>query len=153
LNHASTGGEIEIRLATKADCPSLARLAVQLGYSASAEQIAQRLDAARKSDEHRVLIAQEHTGEIVGWIGLYVFRPITSDARVEISGLIVDEARRSRKVGALLLKSAEQWAISMGLHAIGLHCNVVRERAHGFYERNGYRVAKTQKVFEKKLSS
>ena len=152
MSQTPNGGEIEIRVATEEDCPALARLAVQLGYSASAEQIARRLDAARKSDEHRVLVAQEPIGEIVGWIGLYVFRPITSDARVEISGLVVDEARRSRKVGALLLKGAEEWALSVGLHAIGLHCNVVRERAHGFYERNGYRVAKTQKVFEKKLS-
>jgi GNAT superfamily N-acetyltransferase len=145
-------GGIEIRVATKKDCPVLARLARQLGYEASTEQIARRLDAVCKSDEHRLLVAQETGGEIVGWIGMYVYRPITSEARVEVSGLVVDETRRSRKVGALLLNGAEDWAISKGLRAIGLHCNVVRERAHAFYERNGYRVAKTQKVFEKTLS-
>jgi GNAT superfamily N-acetyltransferase len=150
VSYAPSGG-IEIRVATTEDCPVLARLAAQLGYEASTEQIARRLEVMRKSDEHRLLVAQERGGEIVGWIGMYVFRPITGEARVEVSGLVVDETRRSRKVGTLLLNSAEEWAISNGLRAVGLHCNVVRERAHLFYERNGYRVAKLQKVFEKKL--
>jgi GNAT superfamily N-acetyltransferase len=151
LTNESANLAIEIREATAQDCQALAKLAMQLGYNASAEQIAERLHAARQSDEHRVLVAQDPSGEIAGWIGLYVCRPITSDPRVEISGLVVDEAKRSRQVGALLLKSAEAWARAKGFCAIGLHCNVVRERAHLFYERNGYRVAKTQNVFEKKL--
>jgi GNAT superfamily N-acetyltransferase len=153
MSNTPSEAGIEIREAANEDCPALARLALQLGYSASAAQIAQRLNEAGTSDEHRVLVAQDQSGEIVGWVGMYVFRPITNDPRVEISGLVVDEARRSQNVGALLLKNAEKWAIAKGLNAIGLHCNVVRERAHGFYERNGYRMTKTQKVFVKTLSS
>ena len=143
---------IQVRPAVREDCEMLAKLAGQLGYESSADQIAARLEAARASDEHSVLVAQERGAEIVGWIGMFVFRPVTSDPRVEVSGLVVDEARRSQKIGQLLLQSAEEWALAKGCGTIGLHCNIVRTRAHGFYERQGYHLKKTQKLFHKVLS-
>jgi GNAT superfamily N-acetyltransferase len=143
---------IEIRPAALADCTALAALAGQLGYDSSPEQIAQRLEGLRKAGENAVLVAQERGRGIVGWISVYVFRTVTSDARVEISGFVVDERYRSRQIGAALLKSAEEWAIARGCRAIGVHTNVLRERAHVFYERNGYRLVKTQKFFRKDLA-
>jgi GNAT superfamily N-acetyltransferase len=54
-------------------------------------------------------------------------------------------------VGRLLVERGELWARERGLTTIGLHSNVIRERAHGFYLRLGYSVTKSQKVFRKPL--
>jgi GNAT superfamily N-acetyltransferase len=144
---------VPIRAAMGSECGELARLAGQLGYESSAEQIAQRLAGMARLSESAVFVAEKKPGEILGWISLFVFRPLTSDPRVEISGLIVDESHRSRQIGALLLQRADQWAIAMGCSVIGVHTNVTRERAHAFYERNGYTLLKTQKLFRKDVLS
>jgi GNAT superfamily N-acetyltransferase len=54
-------------------------------------------------------------------------------------------------VGARLLASAEEWARKRGCKSMSVRSNVIRERAHKFYERNGYEHYKTQKAFRKKL--
>jgi GNAT superfamily N-acetyltransferase len=63
----------------------------------------------------------------------------------------VDEGQRSLGAGAKLLEAAEQWAKARGCQGISVRSNVVRERAHGFYLRNGYEHYKTQKAFRKPL--
>ena len=44
---------------------------------------------------------------------------------------------------------AEAWAVAQGLGKVRVRCNVVRERTHRFYEREGFVVTKTQKIFDK----
>ena len=58
---------------------------------------------------------------------MFVFRSIAEDPRVEVSGLVVDEKRRSQGIGEKLLERAEQWAREKGCRAVGLRCNVIRE--------------------------
>ena len=153
MNDNSEQSAIRVRQAVGSDCAAMAKLARQLGYESSREQIAARLDEMRRSEERNVLVAETAGGTIVGWIGMYVFRTVTDEPRAEISGLVVDETARSRGIGERLLEAAENWAREKGLRAIGLHCNVIRERAHGFYLRHGYRETKTQKVFQKQLGN
>jgi GNAT superfamily N-acetyltransferase len=101
--------------------------------------------------EHVVFVAQLADGTIAGWIGAFVYRCVEADARVEISGLVVDERFRSQAVGRLLLDRAETWAREKGFSATSLRSNVIRDRAHAFYERQGYEHTKTQKSFRKNL--
>jgi GNAT superfamily N-acetyltransferase len=54
-------------------------------------------------------------------------------------------------VGRALVDQGEAWARARGLATIGLRSNVIRERAHQFYLRLGYKVTKSQKVFRKSL--
>jgi len=61
------------------------------------------------------------------------------------------EGHRSAGAGKLLLDEAERWAREHGCSAVNLRSNVIRERAHQFYLRNGYEHYKTQKAFRKKL--
>jgi len=61
----------------------------------------------------------------------------------------VAEAQRSGGVGAALVAAAEEWARVKLCARIRVRSNVVRERTHRFYERLGYRVVKSQKVFDK----
>jgi GNAT superfamily N-acetyltransferase len=141
----------EIRLARPADYPRMAELAGQLGYPATPDDIARRLAGFITTGENVVFVAQLADESIAGWIGAFVYRCVEADARVEISGLVVDERFRSQSVGRSLLERAESWAREKGLSATSLRSNVIRERAHAFYERRGYEHTKTQKSFRKKL--
>jgi GNAT superfamily N-acetyltransferase len=141
----------EIRPARPDDYPRMAELAGQLGYPSTAGDLARRLEGLGKTGEHVVFVAQLADGTIAGWIGAFVYRCVEADARVEISGLVVDERFRSQAVGKFLLERAEAWAGERGYTATSLRSNVIRERAHAFYERQGYEHTKTQKSFRKKL--
>jgi len=143
--------EGEIRLARPADYPRMAELAGQLGYQSTADDVARRLAGLITTGEHVVFVAQLGDGTIAGWIGAFVYRCVEADARVEISGLVVHERFRSQAVGRFLLDRAEAWAREKGFSTTSLRSNVIRERAHAFYERQGYEHTKTQKSFRKKL--
>jgi len=68
-----------------------------------------------------------------------------------VNGLIVAEGQRSAGAGAKLLDAAEEWARRHGCQGMNVRSNVIRERAHKFYERQGYEHYKTQKAFRKGL--
>jgi ribosomal protein S18 acetylase RimI-like enzyme len=140
----------EIREARPQDYARIAELAGQLGYPSSADEIAKRFAGMQHSNEHAVFVAQVGS-ELAGWLAVFVYRVIEADARAEISGLVVDEHYRSQRIGMHLLARAERWAREKGCRAIGLRSNVIRDRAHAFYERLGYRHVKTQKSFRKDL--
>jgi GNAT superfamily N-acetyltransferase len=142
---------IAIRAARAADYARIAELAGQLSYQASAEDIARRMRGMQDSAEHAVFVAESAEGGVVGWIGLCILHMIEADARVEVTGLIVDQQTRSKGVGQLLLDRGEAWAREKGCGEIGLRTNVIRERAHAFYERQGYKHVKTQRSYRKNL--
>ena len=81
---------------------------------------------------------------------MFLFRSISDEPRVEISGLVVDVGLRSQGVGDRLLARAEEWANEKRLCEIEHRYHVI-ERAHMFYERHGYQHTKTQKSFRKLL--
>jgi GNAT superfamily N-acetyltransferase len=143
----------EIRTPQPRDYTRMAELAGQLSYPSTAEQIAQRLSKMERSGEHAVFVAQLPSGELAGWIGVFIYRCIETDVRAEVSGLVVDEQQRSKGIGQRLLERAEEWARANGCTMIGLRSNVIRGRAHAFYERLGYEHFKTQKSFRKHLQS
>jgi N-acetylglutamate synthase-like GNAT family acetyltransferase len=148
-NGFSYACRVRIRPAQAADAPALARLSGQLGYPAAAEELAARLRALDGSPDHAVLVAED--GAVAGW--LHVCRRLTLEKDfAEITGLIVDEARRSAGVGLLLLKAAEDWAKAEGLKVVRVRSNVVRARAHAFYVTHGYALSKRQAVLDKTLA-
>jgi len=140
----------EIREARPQDCAGIAELAGQLGYPSSVDEVAARLEGLKHSDDHAVFVAQLG-GELAGWLGVYVCRMVEMDSRAEISGLVVDKRYRSQRIGGHLLQRAERWARDKGCSVMGLRSNVIRDRAHAFYERHGYKHIKTQKAFRKDL--
>jgi len=73
------------------------------------------------------------------------------EVRAEVNGLVVAEGQRSFGAGARLLAAAEDWARKHGCKSMSVRSNVIRERAHKFYERHGYEHYKTQKSFRKPL--
>jgi GNAT superfamily N-acetyltransferase len=141
----------KIRPAQPSDHARLAELAGQLSYPSTTAEIAHRLQGIESSPEAAVFVAELETSEIAGWIAVFVYRTVEADARAEVSGLVVDERFRSQRFGERLLARAEEWARKNGCQAIGLRSNVIRDRAHAFYERHGYAHIKTQKAFRKQL--
>lgn len=139
------------RAANRSDAESLARLSGQLGYPVTEAQVRERLSFVERKDDHATFVAVAPERGVVGWIQLSEVRALEVEPRAEITGLVVDSAYRSAGVGRLLVERGEAWARERGLPAIGVRSNVVRERAHSFYERLGYSVVKSQKVFRKNL--
>lgn len=143
--------KFRVRPATLADAPQLASLAGQLGYASTPEQVASRFREIAREAEHLILVAEDSAGHLAGYIEIFPFRTIGADARIEIASLVVDQSCRSQGAGRLLMAHAESWGRANGFAEAGLRSNVIRERAHTFYEKLGYRVTKTQKSFRKKL--
>ncbi|MGH9864195.1 MAG: GNAT family N-acetyltransferase [Candidatus Acidiferrales bacterium] len=143
--------EITIRNAQLSDASQLAPLAGQLGYASTPQQVAARLEGIFAQPEHVVFVAERMSGELAGYVDVFLFRTAASDVRAEIAGLVVGEASRSRNIGRMLMARAEDWARENGCSECGLRSNVIREGAHRFYENLGYRVIKTQKSFRKTL--
>lgn len=142
---------IVIRTPERRDYARIADLAGQLGYEATESEVARRMVGMQDSADHAVFVAEAAEGDVAGWIAVFVCRCIESETRAEIGGLVVDENVRSRGIGRRLLERAEQWARGKGCAAVGLRSNVIRERAHAFYERLGYKHVKTQKAFRKRM--
>lgn len=140
-----------VRAAQPHDCDAMATLAVQLGYQCTGDQIEERLKYMQDPSAYAVFVAELPGGEIVGWIGVYLFRSVERDSCAEISGLVVEQDMRSRGIGKILLDAAEQWTRTTGCETISVRSNVKRDRAHRFYVNNGYEHDKTQKEFRKGL--
>jgi len=139
---------MRIRPMTAADARLVAELTTQLGYPASSEETAQRLSALE--GRHAVLVAEED-GRAIGWVHVALVTSLVSGLKADIGGLVVDEGHRSGGVGAELLAAAEAWAGEHGAEVMVVRSRVARERAHRFYEREGYDLLKTSHVFEKRL--
>lgn len=140
---------VKIRRARKSDAERIAELCGQLGYPSTAAQIAQRMRRIKPEGQHAVLVAESPEGKVIGWLHVSVEPLLEVELRAEVNGLVVADEERSRGAGALLLQSAEEWARQRGCKNMSVRSNVVRERAHQFYLRNGYEHYKTQKSFRK----
>ncbi|MEQ1354476.1 MAG: GNAT family N-acetyltransferase [Candidatus Acidiferrum sp.] len=140
---------MNIRRARSGDAERIAELCGQLGYPATTAQIAQRLRRIKPAEQHAVLVAETPEGKVIGWLHVSVEPLLEVELRAEVNGLVVADEARSRGAGALLLQSAEEWARRRGCKNMSVRSNVVRERAHQFYLRNGYEHYKTQKSFRK----
>jgi len=129
----------------------IARLAGQLGHESTVDQIRLRIEEMRDVQQYAVYVVEGPRGNVVGWIGICMFRAVETDAYASISGLVVDQKFRSRGIGKVLFDAAEEWAGSLGCDVITVKSNVKREQAHCFYRKNGYVQVKTQHTFCKSL--
>ena len=144
------GNRVVIRLGTAEDAERIAALATQLGYPTTEEEMQRRLAQVEQEETHVVYVAAQD-GRVVGWIHVSVRPLVVVDRAAEIEGLVVDEAHRGRGIGHLLIQQAEQWMRERDCHTAYVRSNIVRERAHGFYDELGYENIKTSLTFRKML--
>jgi GNAT superfamily N-acetyltransferase len=139
-----------IRPAVDADATAIAALSSQLGYPSTRDEILARLVALRSGGRTMVLVAEVDRA-VIGWIAVRDDLSLETGPFAEIAGLVVDEASRGRGIGEELVARGEAWARERGHARMRVRSNVLRERAHRFYERLGYTIAKRQAVFDKTL--
>ncbi len=109
-------------------------------------------DRVQQDETNAVLVAEGADGQVIGWVQVYVRPLVVDDLNAEVGGLVVDERTRSQGVGQRLMEEAEAWARAHGCEAVNVRSNVIRERAHHFYEAIGYRRIKTQLTLRKALA-
>jgi GNAT superfamily N-acetyltransferase len=143
--------ELKIRRAKSADAPRIAVLTGQLGYPATAAEMRKRLLGIKTASQHAVFVADSPEDGVIGWLHVSKQPLLESATRAEVNGLVVAEGQRSLGAGARLLAAAEDWAHKHGCKSMSVRSNVIRERAHKFYEHNCYEHYKTQKSFRKPL--
>lgn len=147
---ASKRSGLKIRRAKSSDAARLAALAGELGYPTTPSDMRIRLRRLKPARDNAVFVA-ESDGEVIGWLHTSVSRLLEVPLRAEVNGLVVAEEHRSAGAGAQLLEAAETWARKKKCVGMSVRSNVIRDRAHGFYERHGYEHYKTQKAFRKSL--
>lgn len=146
-----SGAEVKIRRAKPSDAIRLAELSTQLGYPTTASETTKRLRKLGPPSLTALFVAESPKTGVVGWAHVSVNHLLEVGTRAELNGLIVAEGQRSLGAGARLLEAAEGWARKRGCPVMSVRSNVIRERAHKFYERQGYEHYKTQKAFRKTL--
>ena len=140
---------IAIREATALDAAVLAELTTQLGYPSTMDEIANRLP--RVENDGTTIFVAELDDKVVAWTGVREGFCLEFGAYAEIVGLVVHESARGQRVGEQLAARAEAWARDRGHSRLRVRSNVIRERAHRFYERLGFTIIKRQAVFEKAI--
>lgn len=145
------GSKLKIRRAKSTDVERVAVLSGQLGYPATVAQMRKRLLRVKMASQHAVFVADSPEDGVIGWVHVSRQPLLEDEIRAEVNGLVVAEGQRSLGAGAQLLAAAEDWARKHGCKSMSVRSNVIRERAHQFYERHGYEHYKTQKSFRKPL--
>jgi GNAT superfamily N-acetyltransferase len=149
MRNVSKPSGLKIRRAKSGDAARLAVLSGELGYPATASEMKARLSRLQAGD-NAVFVA-ENDGEVIGWLHVSVTHLLEVPLRAEVNGLVVADGQRSKGAGAGLLEAAENWARKKKCVGMSVRSNVLRERAHVFYERRGYEHYKTQKALRKLL--
>jgi GNAT superfamily N-acetyltransferase len=138
-----------VRRARPDDAEAIAALMAQLGYDVAAPAVTARL---QRLGERRDVFVATNGERVIGWAALAIDEAFVEGFGAYLEGLVVDEATRNRGIGVALLEAVEDRARERGCATIRVQSNVLRERAHSFYEGNGYLKVKAQYQLRKALS-
>jgi predicted N-acetyltransferase YhbS len=131
------------------DAVAVSLLTTELGYSRSAEEVAAWIARLSRENADQIAFVACVGEDVVGWIEVSIERRLQSAPFGMIGGLVVSDCVRSRGIGGLLCRRAEEWVREQGLDTVRVTSRSTREDAHRFYLRDGYREVKTSLVFEK----
>jgi GNAT superfamily N-acetyltransferase len=142
-----------IRQAVMEDAAEISRLAEQLGYANTLDDMVSRLVRILADPDQVVLIVDVDVLKTAGYIHALKKVSLEVGPVVEVGGLVIQSKFRGMGLGGQLLDKAEDWAKNMGCQKIRLNSNIIRTEAHEFYKKRGYAIYKTQYAFVKMLSS
>ena len=157
MSEADFEAEIEIRAATPEDAGAVAEIFLESAEHhveldgeryrvPTLEMISTRYREGRQhpEDAQAITLVAELGGEVIGFIDVRLEQ--SSDAMhremtfCHVSEIAVRDGRRSRGVGGLMMRAAEEWGRSMGAEFASLEFHNGNTRASRFYqERMGYR--------------
>ena len=143
--------EIHIRSAVPDDAEAIARLSGELGYPTKQSDARRRLFDIKTSQNHAVMVAEDGSGSVVGWIHVFRSRRLGGEPFAELGGLVVTEGLRGHGIGSRLVAEAEEWASKREIATLRIRTRTTRNDARLFYEDLGFVLTKTQVVFERQL--
>lgn len=121
------------------DLSSVAAISAELGYPASAAQLAENFDQLQCIQRNGFFVAVDTANnDVIGWVHAYGVVSFVSHPYAEIGGLVVTAVRRRLGAGRQLMQAAEAWTRAQGYDHIRLASGAHREDAHRFYESIGY---------------
>ncbi|HEX5500731.1 MAG TPA: arsinothricin resistance N-acetyltransferase ArsN1 family A, partial [Thermomicrobiales bacterium] len=140
-----TGGGLEIREATLADAPAIARIYNQ-GIEDRVATLETQLRSPAEREEwlaarqprHPVLVAVDGGGAILGWASLNTFNPRPAYDHVADFSVYVARERRGRGVGDALLGALVERARALGYHKLVLAAFPTNAPGMRLYERHGF---------------
>jgi GNAT superfamily N-acetyltransferase len=141
-----------VRPMAREDAGAVVELCGQLGYEVSIEAICERIAQLSSCPEKQIAFVACVETEIVGWIEASIQYELQSPPYSFISGLVVNETKRSDGIGKKLCSEVEAWSRRQGVTTLRVTSRISREGAHQFYLREGFERIKTWAVFEKMLS-
>ncbi len=139
-----------IRCARTYDAAAIAALCDELGYPATRQQVVARL-AAIENAAAKVFVAENASGEVIAWLHAGICAQLTGDDEAEILGLVVAANARSSGIGRALVECAAAWAREHGCTRLRVRSRAERERTHRFYEREGFELIRTQRMFARRI--
>lgn len=140
----------ELRLAVPADLEAITVLLGQLGYPASATEVARRLQPVIDSSEHALLVASID-GRVIGCIHVLLISSLDAGRYAEIGAFVVDEDHRGQGLGRRLLAAAEDWSRRQGVNKLRVRSRIDRIETLAWYRQQGFADTKVQQVFDKRL--
>lgn len=133
--------EIAYRKAEKKDAVSIAKLTEELaGASSDIKKLEETLERLSKQEEYYVVTACDN-GKIVGISQGVICQDICEDCKnfLVIENVFVQKEYRGLHVAEGIFLELENWGrVHQCYYAILVSGNQ-RERAHGFYQKAGYR--------------
>lgn len=137
---------------TADDASDVAALSEHLGYTATTQQVRERLQAISQTPDNASFVTKRD-GVVLGWVNVFGVHMLASPASfAEVGGLVVDMGERRQGIGRLLMAHAEAWAAAHQYGHLRLRSGLHRTDTHRFYESIGYTLAKTSHMFRKEIS-
>ena len=130
-----------VRPAILSDSKRIGELADEWGYTVTAAQVEETLRRQTSA-----LAVFELEGEVLGWIELRESYTMGGGDQAEITGLVVDQARRRTGAGRGLVEWAIEWVRARGHKSLVVRSRTTREEAHAFYPAVGFQVIKQQPI-------
>ncbi len=117
---------VKVRQLQITDCPDLVKLMDQLGHAAQLDELNQRFQVLASSVDDFLLVAEDSSKMIVGFLHAKVAHTMHYYPSVEICSLVVNSSSRGQGVGKALMSSAESWSQEKGLPIVWLRSNIIK---------------------------
>jgi GNAT superfamily N-acetyltransferase len=142
---------LTIRLATLNDAPALVRLAEQLGYKRTNDELQAVLPRILNDTNTGLFVGEFKPQSPIAFMQISVRSTLISGMQAELNSFIVDSSHREKGIGRKLIQFAEDWARKKDLNHIRLGTAITRTDAHMFYDRLGFTNEKSSYIFGKSL--
>lgn len=135
----SSPEQIIIREAHENDADVISQLLGQLGFPQESYVMSlEKIKLFKQSDVDKLWVAKSND-KIIGILALNVITPFYYPGRfARVDTIVVDKQYRNCGIGKLLMRHAEEYAMSLGCQRLFLTSGNHRPEAHAFYKRIGY---------------